>query len=292
MLINYQAPPLEQWIEELYNRYDITKPKHLSIEVLAKYFNIWVHYHAKRSKGIELSEGTYTVFIDSRQSQEVQWLEFLHELCHLLRHAGNQTLMPEQFTKAQEYEADRFVFYAAIPFFMVHKIILPLTKGEAIGYIAREFRVPLHFAEQRFEQIEDRIAQAKFLSSEINAIAEQAATYTCDAPSEDISGIIHIKAFYDWDGDYSRPHTLVIEQPDGFDWDKPLIVEVNHNYKSCDLPTYLSRESAIVMSGDLDICQNRKDCVTINLSRVTWRHGKSLKRLYLPMEAIDDAINF
>ncbi|MCY9577897.1 ImmA/IrrE family metallo-endopeptidase [Paenibacillus alvei] len=55
--------------------------------------------------------------IDSRLLPREQWVEFLHELCHLLRHAGNQTIMPEQFTQAQEAEADAFTMYAAMPNF-------------------------------------------------------------------------------------------------------------------------------------------------------------------------------
>lgn len=295
MIINYQTPPLEKKITELYRRHDINKPSHLSIELLAKKFNVWVHYHNKRSKGIEVSKGVYSMFLDNRLPEDLQRLEFFHELCHLLRHAGNQIIMPEQFTIAQENEADRFVFYAAIPFFMIEKLSLPYTRGEAIGYISREFKVPLNFARKRFEQIEDRIRQGEYLaafnytSTSDEIIHESTEGYI--SPTYGIRSEAHIQAYYNWDGDCSRPDILVIEHPEGFDWDKQLEIEVERNYKSCDMPSYTSPEFATVLSGDLSIPE-RRGYVTINLSRVAWRHGTAVSRLYLPMEAIEDAINF
>lgn len=296
MLMNYRTPPLEQKINELYKLHNITKPSHLSIELLAERFNIWVHYHNKKSKGIEVSRSVYSVFLDSRLPEEQQRLEFLHELCHMLRHAGNQTLMPEQFTKAQEIEADRFVFYAAIPFFMVEKLNLPSAKGEAIGYISREFNVPLNFAKKRFEQIEDRIRQGEFLSAiESTAVSREIirdSTESYSAQMNSHRANVYIRAYYNWDGDCSRPDTLIIEHPEGFEWDNLLEIEVDGNYDSCDMPSYISEDSATILSGDITIPPDRKGFVAINLSRVAWRHGKQATRLFLGMEAIDDALNF
>ncbi|WP_433948806.1 hypothetical protein [Paenibacillus taichungensis] len=142
--------------------------------------------------------------------------------------------MPKLFTKAQESEADRLVFYTAIPFFMIEKLNLSSVRSEAIGYISREFSVPLNFAKIRYEQIEDRIRQGEFLS----AIESTAATREIirDSPESYTANRcnLFIRAYYNWDGDCSRPDTLIIEQPDGFDWDNPLVIEVGGNYVSCD----------------------------------------------------------
>lgn len=88
---------------------------------------------------------------------------FFHELCHVIRHSGDQRWMPSLFKEAQEYDADRFALYSALPFFILKSITLPERKGESIGYIAHTFRVPLYFAKKRFEQIEERITQNKLL---------------------------------------------------------------------------------------------------------------------------------
>ncbi|MDH6370585.1 Zn-dependent peptidase ImmA (M78 family) [Paenibacillus sp. PastF-3] len=295
MIKNYQIPPLERKITELYQSHHIIESSHLSIELLAKKFNVWIHYHNKKSKGIEVSSGVYSMFLDNRLPEEAQRLEFFHELCHLLRHAGNQLMMPEQFTKAQETEADRFIFYAAIPFFMIEKINLPLNRGEAIGYISREFKVPLNFAKKRFEQIEDRIRQGLYLSTfKYISVTEEIISESTECSNNSTYGSgseARIQAYYNWDGDCSRPEILVIEHPEGFDWDKPLDIEVARNYESCDLPLHASQEFATVLTGDLSI-PSRRGYVTINLSRVAWRHGIAVSRLYLPMEAVEDALNF
>lgn len=292
MIMNYKIPPLEQKINELYQMHGITKPEHLSVESLAEKFNVWVHYHNKKSKGIEVSPDVYTIFLDNRLPEDKQRLEFLHELCHMLRHAGNQTIMPELFTQAQESEADRFVFYAAIPFFMLEKLRLSSVRSEAIGYISREFSVPLDFAKKRYEEIEDRVRQGVYISAIESAAAtreiirDSSESYTSNRAN------LHIRAYYNWDGDCSRPHTLIIEQSEGFDWDNPLEIEVDGNYESCEMPSYMPHDSATILSGDLSISADRKGFVAINLSRVAWRHGKLATRLYLSMEAIDDTLNF
>lgn len=295
MIKNYQIPPLEKKITELYQSHNIIEPSHLSIELLAKKFNVWIHYHNKKSKGIEISKDVYSMFLDNRIPEEAQRLEFFHELCHLLRHAGNQVMMPKQFTIAQENEADRFIFYAAIPFFMIEKISLPSNRVEAIGYISREFRVPLNFAKKRYEQIEDRIRQGLYLSTlKYISASEEINSESTEGSNDSIYGIgseTRIQAYYNWDGDCSRPEILVIENPEGFDWEKPLDIDVEKNYESCDLPSHASREFATVLTGDLSI-PSRRGYVTINLSRVAWRHGTAVSYLYLPMEAIEDAINF
>jgi len=48
---------------------------------------------------------------------------FFHELCHLLRHCGNQYKnMPKAFRELQEWDAEHFTRYAAIPFHMLKYI--------------------------------------------------------------------------------------------------------------------------------------------------------------------------
>ncbi|MEK4196035.1 ImmA/IrrE family metallo-endopeptidase [Paenibacillus sp. FSL L8-0323] len=292
----YQTTYLEKWTEDLYTKLGIKTPSQLNIDTIARIINIWIHYKPIMSKGLELEPNMYTMNIDSRLTPERRWLDFLHELCHLLRHAGSQTVMPKQFTQAQENEADQFVLYAAIPFFMVRKMTLPLGRGEAIGYIAREFRVPLYFAKKRYEQIEERIAQGKLLSafefgtvSQTQIIQESVGSHF--SSDRDEHAPARIQAYYGWEGDFSRPEGLIIEHPLGFDWSGSLDIEVERDYKTCDMPD-TSKEVASVLTGDLYVSQNRKGYVTINMSRVAWRHGQNAKRLYLPMEAIDDAINF
>ncbi|WP_234541377.1 tyrosine-type recombinase/integrase [Paenibacillus pseudetheri] len=64
---------------------------------------------------------------------------FFHELCHVIRHSGDQRWMPDLFREAQEIDADRFALYATIPFFMLDQITLPIHRSEAISLLALEF---------------------------------------------------------------------------------------------------------------------------------------------------------
>lgn len=171
----YQMTVLEKWTEDLYKRLKVTQPSQISITYLTERLNIWVHYLDVRSKSIEASAGIYSMFIDNRLPANLQRLEFLHELCHLLRHGSNNTWMPEHFTQAQENESERFILYAAMPFSMISRMKLPEQREDAITYLAAEFQVPEELAIQRIDQIQRRIFQGQLLA--VMAKNEEAQTH-------------------------------------------------------------------------------------------------------------------
>ncbi|WNS46804.1 ImmA/IrrE family metallo-endopeptidase [Paenibacillus sp. MMS20-IR301] len=155
---------LEKWTEDLYRRIGVQQPQQISIEFIAERLNIWVHYLDVRSKSIEASAGMYSMFIDNRLPPGLQRLEFLHELCHLLRHAGTATLMPGKFTQAQKDESDRFILYAAMPYSMISAGILPQLREDAVTELATAFQVPAELALQRIDQIQRRILQGQLMA--------------------------------------------------------------------------------------------------------------------------------
>ncbi|OME02062.1 hypothetical protein BSK54_12575 [Paenibacillus odorifer] len=155
----YQMTVLEKWTEDLYKRLNLHQPSQISISYIAERLNIWVHYLDVRSKSIEASAGMYSLFIDNRLPANLQRLEFLHELCHLLRHGSdNQTL------RAQEDESERFILYAAMPYSMISRMTLPEQREDAISYLAAEFQVPAELALQRIDQIQRRVFQGQLLA--------------------------------------------------------------------------------------------------------------------------------
>ncbi|OKP84243.1 hypothetical protein A3842_08405 [Paenibacillus sp. P3E] len=235
------------------------------------------------------------IFIDRRDDYIEQRKVFFHELCHVIRHSGDQRWMPELFREAQENDANQFALYAMIPFFMLEQMQLPVNRIEVLSLLVTEFQVYLNFAKLRLNQVEDRITESKFMST---------FTYASQSPSSleatihesPVSGLDYlqqprIRSLYGLD-DFSRPEALVIEQRQGFNWNEPLILNVERNYKLHNSSFYRSRHDATVLPGDISLPPNRRGYVTINLSRVAWRHGKGVTRLILPMEAVDDAINF
>ncbi|WP_052675919.1 ImmA/IrrE family metallo-endopeptidase [Paenibacillus sp. IHBB 10380] len=287
----HQITKTEQFVENLYEEIGITETHQLEIDELSKLLNIWVHYESVPSRAIESVKGLSTMFIDDRNNLVKQWLEFLHELCHLLRHAGNQTLMPKQFTDAQEREAERFVLYAAIPFSMLTRLTLPTCKSDAIAFVAHEFRVPLELAERRIEQFEHDNYQSKLMLENNSTCNDYSLTLDEDLNNDSLLGV-RIRAYYDYDGDWSRPHTLVVEQPAGFDWDSQLSIQVDKNYKQCDIPPYIPNAAAPVLSEDIQVIHDKPGYVAINLPKIAWRHGRSIDQLFLSIDAIEDAQNF
>ncbi|MCY1631342.1 MULTISPECIES: ImmA/IrrE family metallo-endopeptidase [Bacillus] len=50
------------------------------------------------------------IILDSRLSPPEQWKEFGHELCHVLRHEGNQLTMSPLSAELQEMQANVFAY--------------------------------------------------------------------------------------------------------------------------------------------------------------------------------------
>ncbi|MEC0131485.1 ImmA/IrrE family metallo-endopeptidase [Paenibacillus odorifer] len=289
---NYFKTPLEQWIEEQYRTNDVLMPQDLDIDRIAMIFGVEIVYYDNSSFSDNEDK---VIFIDRRHERTEQRKAFFHELCHVIRHSGDQRWMPETFREAQENDANRFALYAAIPFFMIEQVQLPINRSEVISLLVSEFQTYPDFAELRFKQVEERISDSKFTSAftyDERILSNHEITIS--EPSN--SGLDYLQqprihSLYGLE-DFSRPQALVIEQRQGFNWNRPFHLNIERNYKLLSPSFYHSRHDATVLPGDLSVPPNQSGYVTINLSRVAWRHGQEVTRLILPMEAIDDAINF
>ncbi len=151
----YRTTPFEQWVEHLWIKSGIVAPSQLNVEEVASRLDVWVHFLNDSSRALDYM-GMRSILVDRRLGKEAQWEDFLHELCHVLRHAGNQTVMPKLFCEGQEAEANRFVLYAAIPFYMLRHLKLPAGIDEAAETIASHFGVTLELAGKRLEQLQRR----------------------------------------------------------------------------------------------------------------------------------------
>ncbi|HAF97499.1 ImmA/IrrE family metallo-endopeptidase [Paenibacillus lactis] len=202
----YKLTPLEQFVEDLYLTHGILSPKQLNIGEVARCLNVWIYYKPITSRGLELTPGMYTVNIDSRLASAEQWLDFLHELGHLLRHSGNQTILPKLFTQAQEADAENFVLYAAMPFSMIKQIQLPGSRMEIIQTLASTFRVPLKLAEKRLDQIRRREYEGSLLNSYIKFNIARYQPASSPGKSETA-----IYAYYDPSDDNIAPAQIIIQ---------------------------------------------------------------------------------
>ncbi|MBU5673192.1 ImmA/IrrE family metallo-endopeptidase [Paenibacillus brevis] len=159
MFIHYQMTILEEFLESTYEAAGITYPHQITVEEISQRLNVWLHYRPVTSRAMEAAGGMYSMFLDERLPPDQQRMEFLHELCHLLRHAGNQITLPEQFTQMQEAEAEHFVLYAAMPFSMIQGLELPDRHSVAVSILVETFSVPAAFAERRLDQLQRRVLQ-------------------------------------------------------------------------------------------------------------------------------------
>lgn len=158
LFTHYQTTPLEHWVEALYLQHGITEPAQLSMTNLAAKLDIWVYAMDMNSMAVENNE-QFSINVDRRLSAKEQWEDFLHELCHVLRHSGNQMIMPDRYVGWQEQDASAFQLYAAIPISMLKKLPLPEQKNEMIALLSEEFQVTHRLAAARIEQIQRRVLQ-------------------------------------------------------------------------------------------------------------------------------------
>ncbi|WP_055107247.1 ImmA/IrrE family metallo-endopeptidase [Paenibacillus ihumii] len=169
----YQETHLEQWINSKYRSSGLLDAVQHDIERIAEAFDIELVYAACPSFS---DNEERVIFLNKHTDDVMARVIFFHELCHVLRHAGDQRSMPSLFKDAQEAEADQFVLYAAVPFYMFEKLPVPDQRNEAIPYIADAFRIPLELAEQRLDQIQRRVLHGSLMAAAQEAERKQKET--------------------------------------------------------------------------------------------------------------------
>ncbi|MGH0428175.1 ImmA/IrrE family metallo-endopeptidase [Bacillus hominis] len=92
--------------------------------------------------------------LDTRLSQEQQREVFFHDLCHVLRHAGVQGIMPPAFRELQEWDAVRFTRYAAIP---THMLPYIPSEKDVIDDMSKMFQATPKLCKKNLAQIHNRI---------------------------------------------------------------------------------------------------------------------------------------
>jgi hypothetical protein len=87
------------------------------------------------------------ITIDIRESKSKQREMFFHELCHILRHSGNQGIMNKAFRELQEWDTNHFTKYDATPHHMI--LYIPLYDENVIEQMANMFKVIPELCEER-----------------------------------------------------------------------------------------------------------------------------------------------
>lgn len=167
MLLNYTTTALEDWITQRYSRLHIKTAIDIDIKRIARYYDIYIHYKPLPAR-YDIFGRYRAIVLDSRVSLEEQREQFFHELCHILRHVGHQSMMPSAFRELQEWDANRFMMYAALPYYLIRKY--DFNNSYLIHDLANDFKVREDLCKKRLEQIKRNVIVNSTLVSEVKEI--------------------------------------------------------------------------------------------------------------------------
>lgn len=159
--MKYQTTALEDWVTDFYTRLKILHPNQINEQKIARIYEIFIHRKPMPSK-FEIVGRYKGITLDNRKSIEMQREMFFHELCHILRHSGVQSMMPEAFRELQEWDARNFVKYAAIPHYMLK--FIDISDPYVIDQMVSLFKITPELCEERLEQIRKRCLNVKHIA--------------------------------------------------------------------------------------------------------------------------------
>lgn len=136
---------LEEYILDLYKSISINKPEDLNINNIAKKLYLNLRYGS-----MSFRFGNHLVIKKATSQQE--WQDFGHEICHYLRHHGNQLDMHPLFIDLQENQADYFAYHFCVPTFMLDDL-----KEVSVYDIMNKFNVEYDFALRRLEMYRNKL---------------------------------------------------------------------------------------------------------------------------------------
>ncbi|RYM02771.1 ImmA/IrrE family metallo-endopeptidase [Sporolactobacillus sp. THM7-7] len=147
----YKPTFIEQWVVNTFVSADIIYPSDLEPDRVARAlgidYSVWPgitcsYRDARGNMFIMENSNTYgTGFRD----------QFFHELGHVIRDSGDQLSMPKLYRESQEWDANLFALYAAIPFHMID-----FDRGYTVHSIINEFNVSVELAKKRIDDIREK----------------------------------------------------------------------------------------------------------------------------------------
>ncbi|OKP76462.1 hypothetical protein A3842_17490 [Paenibacillus sp. P3E] len=284
MFLHYKKTHLEQFVEQIYINHHILNPEDITIERISTDLNINVAYAPIRSRAYESLSGIRCMLLDNRITPMKQRFEFLHELCHMLRHAGNQMVLPSPFIKAQEEDAEKFVLYATMPFFMIQPVALSDEYKIAIQQLSCIFGVSRDMAKIRFDQILRREYEGELIP---DAASRQLTRRKETAPHQD-NHETKIFAYYDPHSTFDGPDQLIVcldqkTLSSQHEW----VLPMEERFQEIDLESLKNIEIESATRGDL-ICFDGQ--LTLQIHRLVYRHGLSKQNFVLQMRDIEQIL--
>jgi hypothetical protein len=185
-LFMYSKTDLEDYVETLYRSIGINHPDHLIMNEVAQRLNIEVIHSEYKSQALRIKNRMIVNLNCNLKSYVDQWEIFGHEIFHVLKDTGNQSLIPVLLRELRESKAKNFALHFCIPTFMLEKI--DWKEENTIPFIAERFQVTYAFATERLEQYRNRIIQSQ--TDDLVAVTEPSASYHIDNCSYETRRII------------------------------------------------------------------------------------------------------
>lgn len=148
----------DQLIENIYRNIGITKPNQIDMHVIAKYFGAHLDFVNFGSQVFAYEE-EFNIFIHKYQSKQELWQDFGHEFSHVVKHAGNQQDLPEEFVYLQENQAKSFMYRFCVPTFMLLDMNISNYQNiqDGVDIVSETFNVTKEFAKERLEMFREQM---------------------------------------------------------------------------------------------------------------------------------------
>jgi Zn-dependent peptidase ImmA (M78 family) len=281
---HYHETVLEQWINDQYRSNQILSADDLDISRIAAMFSVDLCFDICRSFS-DNNEGV--IILDKRESLIRSRMVFFHELCHVLRHVGDQRKMPELFRDAQEADANAFLLYASMPFYMIDKLNLPVHQNDVIDFLASTFDVPMKLAKERLEQIQRREFQGIMMAAaKQHGLRKHTESAGTPPPPE-----TKIYAYYDPTGEFDAPSQLIVEV------DTETMLNHDEIIFAPDGPFERIEENQLdvfddskpVLFADMTV---RDDKIGVRLSNLAARYRNAVHKFVIQKKEIEEVLHF
>lgn len=275
----YKTTHLEQLVEQIFLENGILIPQNITIDFIASKLNISVEIINLESLSHETEAGKRIIFLNKRKSITEQREDFLHELCHLLRHAGNQIILPPPFVQYQEDDAEAFVLYASLPFFMIKQLNLSPDLGQAVKQLSVAFSTSIDMARKRYEQILRREYEGA-MSAEVAA-----ASQPRKGVKSNMSDKMEFAVYYDPSGTTDGPSQLIVTLDE---WSlmncREIELPIGERLPEIDLEEMQRIECVPAYSNDV-ICFD--GVITLQVHQLLYRHGLKKNCFVIHMNDIE-----
>ncbi|AZS17416.1 ImmA/IrrE family metallo-endopeptidase [Paenibacillus lutimineralis] len=283
MFQRYRKTHLEDYVEQLFLQHSILSPEDITIGSISEGMNIKTEYAAIKSTSLRSASGKHIIILDKRNSSQKQREDFLHELGHLLRHEGNQILLPKPFVQYQEEDAEQFVLYALMPFFMIDALELSPDRKQAIQQLSDVFAVGISLASKRYDQIVRREFDAAITATKTVAIGKRLNSVKEVKPIDAYGP--QFKVYYDPTGTMDGPSQMVVFLDERTQINcREIELPIGERLPEIDPDELNEIECTPVQSTDIGCFDG---VVTLSVNELVFRYGLSKRKFIINMNVVD-----